>query len=158
VEEVTTQLVNGQRAIRQRLAQIAVVVLALLVFAVPAVASTYNWSWTMNYRYVNGGSNGVYYTFSSGGTMTFEGDVWAYSKDAGANPSPNQITMHVYRQAFPSDVIACSAYRTPSSTLNVKRSFWKNCGTEPADTYYIVAYTAADDGWNTKGSGTLKMP
>lgn len=46
----------------------------------------------------------------------------------------------------------------PFQYPDVKRSFTANCGTEPADTYYIVAYTTEDDGWNKKGAGTLKMP
>lgn len=30
-----------------------------------------------------------------------------------------------------------------------------SCGSEPADTYYVVAYKVEDDGWDSKGSGTL---
>ncbi|MCP4967733.1 MAG: hypothetical protein GY926_21180 [bacterium] len=113
----------------------------------------------MNYRYVNGESNGVTYTFATGGTMTFAGEVWARSKDGGANPAPMQITNRIYRQGWPSDPLACSVNRTPSSTLHVHRSFSTNCGTQPADTYYVVAYTVDDDdGWNTAGEGTLRMP
>ena len=139
------------------LVRLAVLTTALLIFAAPALAATHSWSWTMNLRYVSGKANGVTYTFGTGGTMTFAGDVRAYSKDPWALPSPYTIQMRVYRMSFP-DQIACSASRTPSSTLNVKRSFTADCGTEPADTYYIVAYTTEDDGWNKKGAGTLKMP
>jgi hypothetical protein len=149
---------NGKRTIRSKLAQTIAIALALILFAAPAVASTYNWAWTMNHRYVNGGSNGVYYTFSTGGTMTFAGSVWPYSKDGGANPAPMAIHLQVYRQNFPSDVVACQLTRTPSTTLYDHRYFNKYCGTEPDDTYYIVAWTVEDDGWNTKGAGTLKMP
>lgn len=142
----------------QYTARLLLIVLALGIFASPVLASTKNWAWTMNYRYVNGKDNGVTYFFGTGGTMTFEGDVWAYSKDAGALSSPLQIKMRVYRESFPGDVLECSADRTPSSTLNVHRSFLTECGQPPADTYYIVAYTTEDDGWNTKGAGTLTMP
>ncbi len=30
-----------------------------------------------------------------------------------------------------------------------------SCGFAPGDTYYIFAYTTADYGWNTKGSGSF---
>jgi len=46
----------------------------------------------------------------------------------------------------------------PSSIVNLKKAFAAYCGTEPADTYYIVAYKTYDGGWNLAGSGTLKMP
>ncbi len=155
---MTTESQRSRRTLRQRLGQLLVVALAVGVFAAPALAATSNWSWSMHYRYVSGDANGVYYTFGTGGTMTFAGDVWAKSKDGGANPAPSQITNRVYRQGWPSDPLACSALRTPSSTLFEHRSFSTNCGTEPADTYYVVAYTIEDDGWNTEGAGTLKMP
>jgi len=155
---MTTNSTSGTRTLHQRLAQLVVVAIVLGIFAAPAIAATNNWSWTMNYRYVSGESNGVTYTFATGGMMTFAGEVWAFSKDAGANPAPMQIKNRVYRQGWPTDPLACSVDRTPSSMLDEHRTFSTNCGTEPADTYYVVAYTVEDDGWNTKGAGTLKMP
>lgn len=80
-------LFNARRPVA-RLVRITVPATALLLFAAPSLAATHSWSWTMNMRYVSGKANGVTYTFSSGGAMTFAGDVWTYSKDPWAVPSP----------------------------------------------------------------------
>ena len=140
--------------LRKAMAKGLVLVSLMAAMALPAMATTNNWSWTMNYRVVDGEANGYVYWMNAG-DLSFSGEVWAYSKDPGAVSSPYQIKNRVYRQSFPSDVLECSANRTPSSTLNVKRSFSANCGFAPGDTYYIFAYTTADDGWNTKGDGSF---
>lgn len=129
-------------------------IVAVAMVALPSVANTRNYAWEMNHRYVSGDDNGVYHTLTAG-SMTFTGTVWPYSTDAGHTTSPYTITTRVYRQAFPSDVVACSASITPWAVINAQRSFSASCGSEPADTYYVQAGTVEDDGWNTRGTGQV---
>jgi hypothetical protein len=138
----------------RRIINVLAATAVLLLMAMPSFANTATWSFTMNNRYVNGEDNGVLHTMSAG-TMTFGGDVWNYAKAAGAT-GRNTIHLNVYRQGFPTDPLACSTSATAPATLGQKQAFSVGCGSEPADTYYVVAYKVEDDGWDSKGAGTLK--
>lgn len=142
---------SGVAGVLRRLVRL---LLLVTVMVAPAFATTSRWAWTMEHRFVSGEENGVLHELDEG-RMSFEGEVWAFAKKRGAPPTPMVIELRVRRQSFPTDPVACSASRRPSSTLNERRSFSTDCGREPDDTYYIQAWTTEDDGWDTKGEGTL---
>jgi hypothetical protein len=62
----------------------------------------------------------------------------------------------VWKDEFLFDSKICSVQRTPSSTLNVVRTYSKACGSVSAGVYYLIIWKTEDDGWNVKGNGTLK--
>ncbi|MBS4539382.1 hypothetical protein GOQ27_12975 [Clostridium sp. D2Q-11] len=143
---------------KRKLLSLSLMVFMLAVMFAPvyAASSTGYWSFTMNYRVVDGDANGEFYDLTAG-DMSLSGDVYAYSKDGGAVSSPYTIYFSVKESKdWSIDRSVGSTSRTPSSTLYSSRSVSGSWGEQPAGKYYLVIYTVEDDGWNTKGSGTLK--
>jgi len=117
-----------------------------------ALANSSSYSFTMDYRYVNGKDNGVTHGLSAG-SLTNSGSLWAYRKAAGA-VGPYSVTIAVVKDEIIDDTI-CTVSVTPSTTLNEKKSFSKACGSVPTGVYYIEAWKTNDDGWDIKAQGTL---
>lgn len=154
---VRASVVSTQRqaTVKRIFVQSILILSILTVLAAPtALANTAGWSFTMDHRYVNGKDNGITHAMTAG-NMTNDGSIWAYSKDAGATPSPNSVTVAVYRQDVFTDPKICDTTLTPYTTLHLEKSFYESCGSVQTDDYYIVAYKGADDGWNIKGDGIL---
>ena len=103
---------------------------------------------------MDGSVTGVYHGLDAG-SMTNSGSATAFSKDPGALAAPNPITVEVWKDEF-FDSKDCSVQRTISSSLNVYRGYSKGCGNVSVGVFYLVIWKVADDGWNMKGTGTLR--
>lgn len=127
----------------------------LLVMSIPVLANTSNWSFTMDFRVVDGDGNGVYHEMDAG-SMTISGSIWVYSTDQGHNQSTNTVTIEVWKKnTLWFDDLVGSVSVTPR-TDGVSSSFSKNLGSVNSGTYYIFAWKTEDDGFNLKASGKLE--
>jgi len=140
---------------RRALAKLLFATVTLLVFAAPAWANSSSYEFTMNNYYVSGKNNGVFHSLTAG-RLTNSGQIWAYEKLVGAgNPYP--VYIEVWKVGFLIwDDLMCSLQVTPSTTVNQRTSYFKNCGNVPASSqYYVVASKAGIDGYHLQASGTL---
>ena len=147
---------SGGRRRRVRLwtARLMMAGTLLLLTAGVVLANSSTYAWTMYYRVVDGTKTGTYHGLDAG-AMTNSGSATAFSKDAGAYSAPLPISVEVWKDDFV-DSKVCSVQRTISSVLNVYRTYSISCGSVSAGVYYLVIWKSQDDGWNMKGSGTLK--
>lgn len=128
---------------------------AVLAIAGPVLATSSFYSWTMDYRIVNNGGGPLHHM--NAGDLTNQGQIWAYSKDAGATASPYQVNIDVYKEGgWPSDEKVCHVAVTPYTTLNLGKQYTNTtCGAIPTADYYITIWKTNDDHWNEKGQGDL---
>lgn len=127
-------------------------VVGLLIMLTPVFANSSSYSFTMDYRYVNGKSNGVTHGLDAG-YLTNSGVLWAYAKAPGA-VGPYPVTIAVVKDEL-IDRTICTVSVTPYTTLGVIKSFSQGCGNVKTGVYYIEAWKANDDGWDIKVIGTL---
>lgn len=139
---------------KQKIITILLLSLIMTFMALPALANSSSWYFTMDYTYVNGADNGIFHSMTSG-NMYLNGDIWAYSQDYGHTSSPNTVYVDVYESVFGPDRRVGGASATPSSTLYNEVAVYSSMGSQNAGTYYIVTYKNSDDGWNIQGNGTI---
>ncbi|GAC42619.1 hypothetical protein [Paenibacillus popilliae] len=136
------------------------------VMAVPVFATTdiSNFSWTMDYRIVDGEKNGQIHTLHDG-TIQLDGNIMTVSQDSGWTPTPTSVKIAVWEQdgALSADDLVGTIDVQPSSTLGGSSTFSKNFGWFTADggsdlngEYYLYLEKSHDDNWNLSGSGSLK--
>jgi len=139
---------------KQKIVSILLLTFMMTFMAIPALANSCNWNFTMNYMYVSGADNGIFHNMSTG-NMSIDGDIWAYSQDPGHTASPFTVYVDVYESVFGPDRMVGEVSNTPSSTLYNDVPIYGTFGSQNAGSYYIKAYKASDDGWNIQGAGTL---
>ncbi|WP_176762238.1 hypothetical protein [Eubacterium oxidoreducens] len=114
-------------------------------------AASSSYSYTMNYRLVDGSKNKQYYTLN-GGRIYISGSHHEYSTDKGALKTYNNIYYALYRKRAGADYycgkIICSIKDSPSGIIGI--------GDKTSSKYYLQIYKVEDDGHNIKGSGRLK--
>ncbi|WP_079707688.1 hypothetical protein [Paraliobacillus ryukyuensis] len=124
------------------------VAVLLSSFALPAFASSSAYSFTMEFRVVNGKNNGIYHSLSSG-SPTISGSTSVVSSKPGAF-DPYDIKYTLYKDNFFGD--------TGYGTVNggVDKYF---TGTfdevDGGDDYYLLIWRTNDDGNIVEGSGTV---
>jgi hypothetical protein len=124
-------------------------------FAAPAMANTFNYSWTMNFRSVNGKDNGVFYSMTTGQGY-LSGNLSTNSKDIPNPPGPFLVHFEVRRNSLFVDPLICERTVQPNSTGSASFSLSSCGGQWSSGNYYIVVYKVEDDGWNMSGTGTIK--
>ena len=142
---------------KNKIFSLVLAVCLLLVMALPVIANSVTWSFTMDLRVVDGDKNGVYHNMTAG-TMKLTGNIWAYSKDSSPDPTPNKVYIEVWESKdwAVDRKISVVPYATPSILLNSKVPISNgNLGTQPAGKYYSLIWKIEDDKWNIKGSGSL---
>lgn len=139
---------------KQKILSVFLIIFMLSIMALPALANTSNWAFTMYYRVVDGSANGQFHSMTAG-SMSLSGNVWAFSKDPGAVPSPYTIYISIYESVFGPDRYVGQSAVTPSDTLFEDAPVSGTYGNQNAGSYYLFIYKASDDGWNVSGSGTL---
>lgn len=141
---------------KRRLLSIGLTIFILLIMFTPVyAASSSNWDFTMDYRVVDGDANGKYHNLKKG-DMSLSGSIYAYSKDAGAVEKPYKVYISIYESKTGVDRSVGKTSKTPSSQLNSPVKISGSWGEQNAGKYYLIVYKSEDDGWNIKGSGTIK--
>lgn len=134
----------------------------VLVIAVPIYATSSNWAISnFLYRYLNGGDNGVYYTFNEDDEIRISGYFDYYAGTQLASTNPSDITVVLYREKWgPDKQIGSFTVSAPESDGEVQltQNFSSIFGTADANSsrYYLVFYkNSGIDYWTVSGSGEL---
>lgn len=144
------------QSIRKAGAAAALALATAFIGAVPALANSYNYSWTMNNLVVDGKVNHVLHAMLPGQGY-LSGSLWTTSKDVPYPPGPYTVHYEVRRdQAYWLDPLMCSRDVQPNASGSATFSLSTCGGQWSTGDYYIVVYKTADDGWNMSGSGTIK--
>ncbi|MEB6551428.1 hypothetical protein MXL46_20680 [Heyndrickxia sporothermodurans] len=115
-----------------------------------SMAATNRWSFTMEFRVVDGSKNGQFMTLSKG-TADFEGTHKISSSKQGA-VGPNKVNYQLYNKTTGNSFGIITD--TPSKTAH---SFWGTfTGLGGGTKYYLFIWRGADDGHTISGSGTVK--
>ncbi|TVX93257.1 hypothetical protein [Paenibacillus agilis] len=138
----------------------------LAVMSIPVFAATdiANYSWSMDYRVVDGEKNGQIHTLRDG-TIQLGGTLNTVSVDSGYTPITSTVKIGVFDQdgAFSADDLVGTIDVQPYNMVGTSRTFSKNFGWFVADgggsdnrgEYYLYLEKTIDDNWNLSGSGTL---
>lgn len=134
----------------------------ILVMIIPVYASSSHWSISdFLYRYLNGGDNGIYYSFDKGDSISIDGYLNYYAGSQLASPNPSDITVVLYREKWGSDKkIGSFTISSPDGNGNVwlSKDFSGYFGTADASSsrYYLVFFKDSGiDYWEVSGSGEL---
>jgi len=85
--------------VQKRYLSVIIILIVCCVCLLPSFANTSSWSFTMDYRYVNGAENGIYHKMDAG-EMSISGKIWIYSKDSWFGETPNRIKYEVWKSSF----------------------------------------------------------
>ncbi len=137
------------KTIQKVLAVVVVVAVTFFSFGAPSLAASSLYSFTMNYRVVDGKSNGEFHTLNKG-TVYIDGSHVVYSHDPGAT-SYNDIYYCLIRDRLGPNV-KCGSVSFPYS-----KSPSGKLGTADKDSskYYLQIFKIEDDGHNMRGAGTI---
>ncbi len=141
---------------KKNLIESLVITILLLVMATPVLANSYNWGWTSNDygMIIDGKRNGITYNLTAG-TMTLQGGV-TIIEDTSFGLATWRHTVKKVNLLIDSSV--CSVSVTPELP-GVRYPFSKNCGSQPAATYYLyierLTSTGESDYRIVTGSGTI---
>lgn len=130
--------------------------LTMLLFSSMVVsAKTESFSGTMNYRVLDGSSNGVYYSFDANQTLKLSGSVKVYdTTNYGGTPNTTYVCCYEKTGSGLGNLI-CKASVT--ADYDGKAYDFSDTGTtiNTSDKYYIRCYKVQDDGFDVQISGTL---
>ncbi|MGM0865409.1 MAG: hypothetical protein ACQEWF_12105 [Bacillota bacterium] len=129
----------------------AVVCLLALVTAVPTLAASNSFSFSMSYRVVDGSANGQFHNLKSG-SAKINGSHRIFSSDSGA-VGPNTVYYQLYNKTSGNSFGVVSS--TPTKDGLLKNFSGTYSGLGGGTSYYLLIYKQADDGRNVKGSGTV---
>ncbi|MCH5278796.1 MAG: hypothetical protein J1E60_03310 [Christensenellaceae bacterium] len=123
------------------------------VIAVNAVTSSFNYSFTMEHRYVNGWDNGQVYSLPAG-TATISGSVYAYPIDAASTENPYPVSYTLCSKVFLG--IFTKEWGTVKGPAEgtVSGSFGK---IDAGDKYYLTVWTVEEDHWYHSGHGKVTV-
>lgn len=141
--------------VQKRCLSVIIILIVCCVCLLPSFANTSSWSFTMDYRYVNGAENGIYHKMDAG-KMSISGKIWIYSKDSWFGKTPNRIKYEVWKSSFGLDENVGKGDVIPQLPEGTEVEFSKSFGEQKSGQYYLVFYKIDDDGYNIKGSGILK--
>ncbi len=121
---------------------------------IPASAATNSFSGTLNFRLLDGSSNGKYYTISANKKLTMSGSV-SCKKCASNITTPNTTYIQCFEgQASGRGETICST--TVKVGLNQVKNFSVS-GTPKKTKCYMYVFKTEDDGYDLSISGTLKQ-
>ena len=133
-----------------------IALLTMLLFSSMVVsAKTESFSGTMNYRVLDGSSNGVYYSFDANQTLTLSGTVKVYATtNYGGTPNTTYVCCYEKTGAGSKKLI-CSASVKAYNDGNAYEFSGTGTTINTSDKYYIMCYKIEDDGFDVQISGTL---
>lgn len=144
------------RKILKRKSGFCIALLTMLLFSSMVVsAKTESFSGTMNYRVLDGSSNGVYYSFDGKKTLKMSGTVKVYdTTNYGGTPNTTYVCCYEKTGSGSGNLI-CDASVT--AYYDGTSYSFSDTGTtiNTSDKYYIMCYKIEDDGFDVKISGTL---
>lgn len=144
------------RKILERKDGFCIVFLTMLLFSSMVVsAKTESFSGTMNYRVLDGNSNGVYYSFDGNKTLTMSGTVKVYdTTNYGGMPNTTYVCCYEKTGSGAGNLICDASVKAYYDGTSYGFS---DTGTtiNSSDMYYIMCYKIEDDGFDIEISGTL---
>lgn len=136
---------------KAKILSLVFILMFTMVMAIPTLAASNSYSYTMNFRVVDGSANGKFFNLSQGDAW-IEGYQRQYSSDPGA-VGPNTIHYQLYNKTSGNSFGDVTSF-APTDGSN--RSFsGKYTGLGGGTSYYLFIWKAADDGRNVDGVGTV---
>lgn len=132
-------------------------------FAMVVYASSYSFGAEMNYRMVDGKSNGVTYSIGSDQTIKMSGSIGAYSYSksdhesvaGGSLCAPQSTTICLCESSWwGSRLIICST-SVKITGLGQVKTFSCSGTSETSRGKYVYVYKPLNDGYNMSISGTI---
>lgn len=123
----------------------------MLLFIMPtfAYSNSYDYSFTMNYRVVDGSANGQFYSLNSG-KAKIEGYTKIIDSVTGAL-GPYDINYTLYKSVFGPD----PSYGTINGGIDTSFSGTFSGTITKSDKYYLLIWKVEDDGHDVRGAGKL---
>lgn len=116
-----------------------------------ALAASSKYSFTMNYRVVDGSANGIYHSLSKGKAY-IEGMQRVASKDKGHVPKPYTVNYTLYNKTS-GNKFGNVAKTPPDSGSNAVAGSYSGLG--GGTKYYLLIWKTEDDGFNITGDGSV---
>jgi hypothetical protein len=136
--------------LKTKLLSIGIIGFLALIMAIPALAASNSYSFTMNYRVVDGSANGQFHTLKSG-TASIRGSHYQYSAEPNS-VGPNPVNYQLYNKTSGNSFgIVKSTPTTDGSSKSFSGSY---SGLGGGTSYYLFIWRT-DDGRNIKGSGLI---
>lgn len=147
---------NLERKSLRPLALMRLIGLVTILFAGVADAKSSSYSFTMDWREVDGKKNGVTHSLSAG-KLTISAEIWVYDQHPGYSrpgSDPEPVTIELFKEVglFGKEQV-CSLTLSPA--VERKESNSKQCGDIDEGTYWIKVHKRDTDNFMIKGSGTL---
>lgn len=126
--------------------------------AMPVMGASTSWSMTLNYSVCDGSKNKVFYSGKKNETVTVDGTIYVDTLDKGHYDSTISTYCYLYRKQFIGYDKICSVeldtmYDVGDETsINMSKKI-----TKKSSKYFLYFYKSGDDGFNLKGSGTIKF-
>lgn len=127
----------------------------LLSSSMVVSAATSNFEGTLNYRVLDGSTNGKYYSFDANKTLTMSGSVTIYDTTNYIG-TPNTVYILCYEKTlFGQGNKICDTSVTPAYDGQAHSFYATGTTTNTSDKYYIYCHKIEDDGFDLTIKGTL---
>jgi len=136
---------------KNKIFTLAIVGLLSLAMAIPTLAASSSYSFTMNYRMVDGAANGQFHSLSAG-TAKISGSHYQYASEP--NPTgPNVINYQLWNKTSGNNFgIVKSTPTSDGNRVYFQGSYPTSVG---GGTNYYLQIWRVDDGRDIKGSGSV---
>lgn len=129
--------------------------LTLLICSMNVSAKSEDFSGTMYYRVLDGSSNGKYYSFNKGETLTMSGTVKVIDT-TNYGGTPNATYIYCYEKTSSGKSKEICSDSVTAYYDNTFYNFYATGTTEnTSDKYYIMCFKYEDDGFDVEIKGKL---
>ncbi|MBZ5215433.1 hypothetical protein HU186_13945 [Bacillus paralicheniformis] len=131
---------------------VAILGLLSLVMAIPTLAASKNYSFTMEYRVVNGATHGKFFTLKAG-KAKISGKQWQFKADPYA-VGPNNVHYELKNKTTGNSFgqVVSKPYAENEKDKKVSGTY---SGLGGGNRYYLMIWKVEDDGRDIKGNGSV---